>query len=82
MGIIGAGALLGLLFLRIPVARAAWEEISRYLSLQGKPERASARASLLVTGVGGPHLFAPLGAMPCGLKTTGCKNRTNQMRLC
>jgi hypothetical protein len=42
MGIIGVGALLGLLFLRVPVARAAWEEISRYLSLQGKPERASA----------------------------------------
>jgi HEAT repeat protein len=35
-------ALLALLFCRTPTARAAWHEISQLLSLQGKPEPASA----------------------------------------
>ena len=39
---IGAGILLGVLFLGRDQARAAWQEIARFLSLQGKPESASA----------------------------------------
>jgi hypothetical protein len=36
------GSFLLLLFVRTPTAQAAWEEISHFLSLTGKPERASA----------------------------------------
>jgi len=39
---IGAGILLGALFLGRDQAGAAWHEIARFLSLQGKPEPASA----------------------------------------
>jgi HEAT repeat protein len=38
---VAAGALLGFAFLNGGTARAAWTEISQYLSLQGKPEPAS-----------------------------------------
>jgi hypothetical protein len=38
---VGAGALLALAFLGGGPARAAWTEISQFLSLQGKPEPAS-----------------------------------------
>ena len=37
-----AAILVALLFLGTPTARAAWQEISRLLSLQGEPEPASA----------------------------------------
>ena len=36
-----AGALLGFVFLSGSTVRAAWTEISQYLSLQGKPQPAS-----------------------------------------
>jgi len=42
LAVVSGAILLALLFVRTPSARAAWEEITRYLSLQGKPERASA----------------------------------------
>ena len=42
IGAIVAGMLLGLLFMGTGTARAAWEEIAQLLSLQGKPEPASA----------------------------------------
>ena len=38
---VAAGALLGLAFVSGGTARAAWTEISQFLSLQGKPEPAS-----------------------------------------
>jgi hypothetical protein len=39
---VAAGILLGTLFLGTGKARAAWQEIAQFLSLQGKPEPASA----------------------------------------
>lgn len=42
LGVVVGATLLALLFVRTPVARAAWSDIARYLSLQGKPEPASA----------------------------------------
>ncbi len=42
LGVAVAAAVLALLFFRTPAARAAWQEISQLLSLQGKPEPASA----------------------------------------
>jgi len=40
--VVGFAIVLALLFVRAPSARAGWDEISRYLALQGKSERASA----------------------------------------
>lgn len=42
LGVAAAAVVLAFLFFRTPTARAAWQEISQLLSLQGKPEPASA----------------------------------------
>ncbi|MFI5089325.1 MAG: HEAT repeat domain-containing protein [Terriglobales bacterium] len=42
LGLAVAAVVLALLFFHTPTARAAWQEISQLLSLQGKPEPASA----------------------------------------
>ena len=42
LGVAAAAVVLALLFFHTPTARAAWQEISQLLSLQGKPEPASA----------------------------------------
>jgi hypothetical protein len=42
LGVAAAAVVFALLFVRTPAARAAWQEIAQFLSLQGKPEPASA----------------------------------------
>ena len=45
LGVATVAVVLALLFFHTPMARAAWQEISQLLSLQGKPEPASAAVS-------------------------------------
>src|SRR5262249_55314905 len=49
--------ILLLIFAKTPTAKAAWQELARFLSLQGKPEPASAN-------VLSEHEIAGLGDMP------------------